>query len=548
MYTACMSFAESYSPETADLVEWMQALNMDFLNQTKMLAVNPVEMMVRGSLDLGIEAVLVIYFQQRKFISGKRIIEIDYSTEHHKWRQKEHSQKDYKSFLAMYGVKPPDDYELAERIRRYEAQLEQIADPILSKAERAVDIHISDLGQHTAPYVTSDQWATYISKYTNGTYTGHDYILHWPQATKILVNLFQSEFVGEEGLQYLVAWSIYRQLVLLTEPYMFLQGRPAIEVCYKHIMRVMNLAIMSPFFKSEVPLAAVDQAKIMVSQIVNAFKNAIRSGSWISSSTRSDAINTLNYLKPYVGSPGRRLEPGFVEQVYKQYPDAPLDRLFPTWIKALSLSSHDIWIDPTYPLYNDSEINAYYSRTENSITIPTAIMQSPLMYSYGPLALNYGSLGMIIAHELMHAFDVEGIKRQYWPTKDRQEYTRRALCLRRSHKSVLSLSRQHDTLNDILDSENIADLVGTVIAYAAFAALSPQEKNETLAGLDMSPDQLFFVSHCVKWCSTYRTSGRRYAPYRSRCLVPLMNMPEFSRAFGCSSGTPMNPPVKCTFW
>ncbi|KAL1479607.1 hypothetical protein MTO96_051720 [Rhipicephalus appendiculatus] len=112
----------------------------------------------------------------------------------------------------------------------------------------------------------------------------------------------------------------------------------------------------------------------------------------------------------------------------------------------------------------------------------------------------------------------------------------------------LSLRRQRDTLNDILDSENIADLVGTVIAYAAFAALSPQEKNETLAGLDMSSEQLFFVNHCVKWCSGYRTSGRRYAPYRSRCIVPLMNMPEFSRAFGCGPGTPMNPTEKCTFW
>ncbi|KAL1479608.1 hypothetical protein MTO96_051718 [Rhipicephalus appendiculatus] len=96
-----------------------------------------------------------------------------------------------------------------------------------------------------------DEWASFIWTYTNGTYTGYDDILHQPQATKILVDLFKSELVGKEGLQYLVAWSIYRQLVEYTEPYMFLHGRPTIEVCYKHILRVMNLAIMSPFFESD---------------------------------------------------------------------------------------------------------------------------------------------------------------------------------------------------------------------------------------------------------------------------------------------------------
>ncbi|XP_049276132.1 neprilysin-4-like [Rhipicephalus sanguineus] len=160
-----------------------------------------------------------------------------------------------------------------------------------------------------------------------------------------------------------------------------------------------------------VPLVLIDQAKNMVTHIINTLKQALKSASWISSSIRSDAINTLDYLKTY-----------------------------------------------------------------------------------------------------------------------------------------LSLSRQQETLNDLVDSENIADLVGTMIAYAAFASLSPQHKNETLAGLSMSSEQLFFINHCVKWCSQYRTSGRRYAPYRSRCIVPLMNMPEFSRAFGCATGTPMNPQEKCTFW
>ncbi|KAL3211111.1 hypothetical protein MRX96_036608 [Rhipicephalus microplus] len=112
----------------------------------------------------------------------------------------------------------------------------------------------------------------------------------------------------------------------------------------------------------------------------------------------------------------------------------------------------------------------------------------------------------------------------------------------------LSLSRQQDTLDDVTDSENLCDLVGTMVAYAAYSSLPENFKSETLAGLNASSEQLFFISHCLKWCAQLSKPPRRYAPFRSRCIVPLMNMPEFSSAFNCAPGSPMNPQNKCTFW
>ncbi|KAH8039014.1 hypothetical protein HPB51_004939 [Rhipicephalus microplus] len=112
----------------------------------------------------------------------------------------------------------------------------------------------------------------------------------------------------------------------------------------------------------------------------------------------------------------------------------------------------------------------------------------------------------------------------------------------------LLLTGQEGTLNDELDSENLADLVGTKVAYDAFASLAGGYRDQKLAGLDMSAQQLFFVNHCVKWCSEDDYVASRYAPQRSRCIVPLINMPEFSSAFSCAEGTPMNPQDKCTFW
>ncbi|KAH6932807.1 hypothetical protein HPB50_009645 [Hyalomma asiaticum] len=327
------------------------------------------------------------------------------------------------------------------------------------------------------------QWGAYFSKYTNGTYTEHDNIVHFIHSTRIIQKLYENEEVGTDGLRYLVAWGIYRQLAEFTEPYLFRGERSAEDSCYVHVKNVMNLAVINRYF----------------------LKGSL--------------------------------------------PDVPLNRTFPSWIKARSISTHYFWTDQSNLLYNEEDVNAYYMPGGGYILVPTAIMHRPFFYADVPRALNYGGLGMIIAHEFMHAFDVIHIRRHYWDTATfKKEYTKRALCLRRSHRSVLSLTSEEDKLNDVVDSENLADLVGATIAHKAFSSLPPNHKNVKLAGLNMSSEQLYFISHCATWCADNRIRAKRYAPYRSRCMVPLRNMPEFSRAFNCKIGTTMNPQQKCSFW
>ncbi|KAL1483287.1 hypothetical protein MTO96_012838, partial [Rhipicephalus appendiculatus] len=524
---------------TPYLVEWLKTLNLDLVNETRLAAVNPVEIMVRGSLDLGVEAVIAITFDVSEFVFNKRRIQIEYSRQQDMWRAKKHSVNDYVHFLAMYGAKQPLKQQLASKIKAYEQELEDIAESLLHQLGTLKFVRISQLGQYTEPYVLS------------GTPTapmgGSDRIVHDIYATNILVKLFQSKSVGIGGLRYLVAWTFFRQLVEFTEPSLFLQGRKVSDACYEHVKKVMNLAVSSPYFHDAIPPDMVSRTKLMVSRIRKTYEKVLNSSSWINSHIRAEALKRLIDMTIYVGGAGRRLDPEFVEEVYKPYPDAPLDRLFPTWIKALSFSSHEPWADQKYPLYGDSEVNAEYHVYANLVVIRTGMVHDPFLYPYGPLALNYGGLGMIIAHEITHGFDVRGIEtlnKSKRPEEVRlfkefkEEYTKRALCLRHQHRSVLSASGYQEALNATADSENLADIVGTVTAYAAFDSLPLTYKHGTLAGIDMSPEQLFFINHCVKWCSERSTKPPNYAPFRSRCIVPLMNMPEFSTAFAARQGHP----------
>ncbi|KAK8781589.1 hypothetical protein V5799_017069, partial [Amblyomma americanum] len=100
--------------------------------------------------------------------------------------------------------------------------------------------------------------------------------------------------------------------------------------------------------------------------------------------------------------------------------------------------------------------------------------------------------------------------------------------------------------NDMTDSEGFADFTGMLLTYSAFKRLPAAERTRVPPDLGLNAEMTFFVSHCLKWCGTSKTDQRRrpagrYWHTRSRCLVPLMNMPEFSAAFSCKAGSFMNP-------
>ncbi|KAL3234117.1 hypothetical protein MRX96_048404, partial [Rhipicephalus microplus] len=111
-----------------------------------------------------------------------------------------------------------------------------------------------------------------------------------------------------------------------------------------------------------------------------------------------------------------------------------------------------------------------------------------------------------------------------------------------------AIKARQAVINDTVDSENLADLVGSAFAHVAFSSLPPVERNAKLPGLNMTAEQLFFIAYCAKWCETQSVRSARYAAGRLRCIVPLMNMAEFSDAFRCAPKSPMNPTDKCAFW
>ncbi len=88
-------------------------------------------------------------------------------------------------------------------------------------------------------------------------------------------------------------------------------------------------------------------------------------------------------------------------------------------------------------------VNAYYTPTKNQIVIPAGLLQAPFFSIEYPRSLNFGAMGVVMGHELSHAFDdqgreydADGILRNWWNNKTEKEFKQRFLLKKKKRGQV----------------------------------------------------------------------------------------------------------------
>jgi len=145
--------------------------------------------------------------------------------------------------------------------------------------------------------------------------------------------------------------------------------------------------------------------------------------------------------------------------------------------------------------------------------------------------------------------------RDWWSDKDAREFEVR----------VAPLIRQYDAYKPFPNlavngrltlSENISDLGGLKIAYAAFQKVWAG-RPRSADGTGFTPEQRFFISYAQHYRRIMRPEYLRllvqtdnHAPAQYTVNGPLSNMDEFARAFACPDGCPMARPKeeRVTVW
>ncbi|HEY1463673.1 MAG TPA: M13 family metallopeptidase [Terriglobales bacterium] len=208
-------------------------------------------------------------------------------------------------------------------------------------------------------------------------------------------------------------------------------------------------------------------------------------------------------------------------------------------------------------------VNAYEDSQTNTINFPAGILQPPFFDGSQISAVNFGGIGVVIGHEIIHGYDDEGRKfgadgnlRDWWTAADAKNYEERGKCI--SDEYTQDIPEAGVKQNGKLSlGEDTADNGGIHISLAALQdTLKADGKGlDSPAGNGLTELQTYFLSYANIWCGELRPEAARTAVlsqghslghYRVNNVVG--NMSEFAHAFGCHAGQPMVHENACRVW
>jgi predicted metalloendopeptidase len=224
----------------------------------------------------------------------------------------------------------------------------------------------------------------------------------------------------------------------------------------------------------------------------------------------------------------------------------------------------DDWIN----LYLQESFADTEARTVNiaqpAVLRAVGILQPPFFDENADDATNYGAIGMVIGHEIIHHFDDRGRRfdavgnlRDWWTPEDDAAYRLRAQRVIDLYSSYQPLPGQFINGTQMLD-ENISDIGGAQIAFEGLQIAlrrAAQEGKATPLVDGLSPEQRFFFGTAVIWRSKQRAEATmtqlrtgQHSPPEFRVLGPLSNMEAFAKAYGCKAGDKMVAAEPIVIW
>jgi putative endopeptidase len=195
-------------------------------------------------------------------------------------------------------------------------------------------------------------------------------------------------------------------------------------------------------------------------------------------------------------------------------------------------------------------VNATYNPLRNEITFAAAILQPPFFDAKADDPLNYGGIGGVIGHEMIHGYDDQGSRfgptgnfENWWTPADAKAFG--GLSDRLVAQFAAYEAAPGKKVNGKLTlGENIADLGGIAVAFDAMNTAAGTTADPKLDGFTRA--QRFFYSWGTIWRRQMtpeeldvRLATDSHAPANFRAIGPISNMTAFAEAFGCKPGDPM---------
>ncbi|MFT3743173.1 MAG: M13 family metallopeptidase [Pyrinomonadaceae bacterium] len=330
------------------------------------------------------------------------------------------------------------------------------------------------------------------------------------------------------------------------------------KICTAEADNTLGESLGQEFVKTSFTPAAKKRMNELIDNLFAAYKERIQKLDWMSDATKKRALEKLAAYTRKIGYPDR----------LKGYKGLEISRssYFQNSLRAnefeikRNMEKAGKPVDKTEWGMTPPTVNAYNNPQFNEIVFPAGILQPPFFDSAADDAINYGGIGAVIGHEMIHGFDDEGSKydaqgnlKTWWTDADRKTFDERTAC-------VVDQFNKYKVGGDVFMNgkltlgENTADLGGLTMAFAAFEK-SMQGKAKPANIDNLTPEQRFFLGWAQAWAEVSTPQGEAFqaqndphAIARFRVNGPMSNMPEFAKAFQCKANDPMVRKDFCRIW
>lgn len=282
----------------------------------------------------------------------------------------------------------------------------------------------------------------------------------------------------------------------------------------------------------------------MIEQFITVYKDRIKALDWMSEATKAKAIKKLDTMKVSVGYPDKwdTTLDNVAIQTYDQ--GGSLFANISAINSAIANKSKENLGKPVdkneWVMFSTYSVNASYNPFYNDITFPAGILQAPFYDIKAKPEANLGAIGMIIAHEISHAFDDKGSAYDergnainWWTEEDFKKF-------KEKYQKVIDFYNGIEIVPGVVNDgqltlgENIADLGGMAVSLQVLSQMS-------------NPDyKSYFESYANMWRTTttkefaaLMSTVDTHSAEKVRVNRTIVNFPEFYETYGIEPGDGM---------
>lgn len=342
-----------------------------------------------------------------------------------------------------------------------------------------------------------------------------------------------------------------------------LGGAKVMKPLWRRVLNAVNghlgEALGKLYVEKHFPPKAKEKMNELVDDLFEAYEARLRALPWMTAPTKKKALKKLASMNRKIGYPEK----------WKSYAGliiSPTDYVGNATRTALHSHAREMKklkkpIDRGEWFMFPQTVNAYFAPNLNDIVFPAAILQPPFFNVDADDALNYGSIGTVIGHEITHGFDDQGSKydhngnlKSWWTDEDRKSFEKRAEIIKKQYDAYTVADSVHVN-GQLTLGENIADLGGFAIAYDAYQLRLKKTGRVDIDGY--TPEQRFFLGTALFERENSRPEFQKtqvltdpHSPSEFRINGPASNMEPFYEAFSVKKGDGLyrEPNIRTTVW